>query len=209
MASTTLSLEQEKNPWLAAEARFDEAATRLDLDDGMRKVLRTSAKEITVHIPVQLDDGRLEVFTGYRVQHSIARGPAKGGIRFAPDVTLDEVRALASWMTWKCAVVNIPFGGGKGGVICDPNLLSDGELERSPAATPPRSSNSSDRSATCPRPTSTPTNRSWRGSWTPIPCTRATRLTAVVTGKPMAAGRIARASGSHRPRLHDRHRSRP
>jgi glutamate dehydrogenase (NAD(P)+) len=101
LASITLSLEQEKNPWLAAEARFDEAATRLNLDDGLRKVLRTSAKEITVHIPVQLDDGRLEVFTGYRVQHSIARGPGKGGIRFGPDVTLDEVRALASWMTSK------------------------------------------------------------------------------------------------------------
>ena len=79
---------------------------------------------------MQLDDGRIEVFTGYRVQHSLARGPAKGGIRFAPDVTLDEVRALASWMTWKCAVVNIPFGGGKGGVICDPNVLSDAELEK-------------------------------------------------------------------------------
>ena len=130
MASTTLSLEQEKNPWLAAEARFDEAATRLNLDDGLRKVLRTSTKEITVHIPVQLDDGRLEVFTGYRVQHSIARGPGKGGIRFGPDVTLDEVRALASWMTWKCAVVNIPFGGAKGGVICDPNILSLSELEK-------------------------------------------------------------------------------
>jgi glutamate dehydrogenase (NAD(P)+) len=126
----TVSLENEKNPWLAAAARFDEAAMRLRLDDGMCKVLRTAAKEITVNIPVQLDDGRLEVFTGYRVQHSIARGPAKGGIRFAPDVTLDEVRALASWMTWKCAVVNIPFGGGKGGVICDPNLLSDAELEK-------------------------------------------------------------------------------
>jgi glutamate dehydrogenase (NAD(P)+) len=127
---TTLSLEQEKNPWIAAEVRFDEAALRLNLDDGMCKVLRSPAKEITVHIPVQLDDGRLEVFTGYRVQHSIARGPGKGGIRFAPDVTLDEVRALASWMTWKCAVVNIPFGGAKGGVICDPHLLSDSELER-------------------------------------------------------------------------------
>ena len=89
----------------------------------MQKVLRSPAREMIVHIPVVLDDGRLEVFTGYRVQHSIARGPAKGGIRYAPDVTLDEVRALASWMTWKCAVVNIPFGGGKGGVICDPNLL--------------------------------------------------------------------------------------
>ena len=126
----SISLQNEKNPWLAAAARFDEAARRLKLDDGMRKVLGTSAKEITVHIPVQLDDGRIEVFTGYRVQHSVARGPAKGGIRFAPDVTLDEVRALASWMTWKCAVVNIPFGGGKGGVICDPNILSDTELEK-------------------------------------------------------------------------------
>ncbi len=126
----SISLENEKNPWLAAAARFDEAATRLKLDDGMRKVLGTAAREITVHIPVQLDDGRLEVFTGYRVQHSVARGPAKGGIRFSPDVSLDEVRALASWMTWKCAVVNIPFGGAKGGVICDPNVLSTSELEK-------------------------------------------------------------------------------
>jgi glutamate dehydrogenase (NAD(P)+) len=122
--------ENETNPWLSAEARFDAAAARLGLDDGMCKVLRSPAREITVHIPVSLDDGRLEVFTGYRVQHSIARGPAKGGIRFAPDVTLDEVRALSAWMTWKCAVVNIPFGGGKGGVICDPALLSESELER-------------------------------------------------------------------------------
>src|SRR5208282_58655 len=123
-------VENEFNPRESAEARFDEAASRLGLDDGMQKVLRTPSREIIVHIPVMLDDGRLEVFTGYRVQHSLARGPAKGGIRFAPDVTLDEVRALASWMTWKCAVVNIPFGGGKGGVICDPNLLSDAELEK-------------------------------------------------------------------------------
>ena len=129
-APTSISLDNEKNPWLAAAARFDEAAMRLHMDDGMCKVLRSPAKEITVHIPVQLDDGRIEVFTGYRVQHSIARGPSKGGIRFAPDVTLDEVRALASWMTWKCAVVNIPFGGGKGGVICDPHILSDAELEK-------------------------------------------------------------------------------
>ncbi len=123
-------MEQELNPWLAAETRFDQAASRLGLDEGLCKVLRTPSREITVHIPVQLDDGRLEVFTGYRVQHSRARGPAKGGIRFAPDVTLDEVRALAAWMTWKCAVVNIPFGGGKGGVICDPRVLSEGELEK-------------------------------------------------------------------------------
>jgi glutamate dehydrogenase (NAD(P)+) len=125
-----ISHENEHNPWLAAEARFNEAAARLKLDDGMRKVLGSPSREITVNIPVQLDDGRLEVFTGYRVQRSLARGPAKGGIRFAPDVTLDEVRALASWMTWKCAVVNIPFGGGKGGVICDPAILSMTELEK-------------------------------------------------------------------------------
>src|SRR5947209_7775579 len=128
--ATMVSIEQETNPWMAAAARFDEAASKLNLDDGLRKVLKSPAREITVNIPVMLDDGRLEVFTGYRVQHSIARGPAKGGIRYAPDVTLDEVRALASWMTWKCAVVNIPFGGAKGGVICDPHKMSQGELER-------------------------------------------------------------------------------
>jgi len=126
----TQSVDNEINPWLSAAARFDEAAARLGLDEGLCKVLRTSALELKVAIPVQLDDGRLEVFTGYRVQHSIVRGPSKGGIRFAPDVTLDEVRALAAWMTWKCSVVNIPFGGGKGGVICDPDVLSPGELER-------------------------------------------------------------------------------
>src|SRR5580658_3613148 len=131
MTNVSLSnLEDEFNPRLSAEARFDAAAAKLGLDDGMQKVLRTPSREVIVHIPVALDDGRLEVFTGYRVQHSIARGPAKGGIRYAPDVTHDEVRALAAWMTWKCAVVNIPFGGGKGGVICDPSLLSPGELER-------------------------------------------------------------------------------
>ncbi len=122
--------EDEINPWLSAEARFDRAASLLGIEEGMRKVLRSAARELTVHIPVQMDDGRIEVFTGFRVQHSIARGPAKGGIRFAPDVTIDEVRALAAWMTWKCAVVNIPFGGGKGGVICDPAILSQSELEK-------------------------------------------------------------------------------
>src|SRR3984957_9264076 len=125
-----LSHEQETNPWLSAEARIDNAATLLGLDEGICKVLKSATREVTVNIPVQLDDGRLEVFTGYRVQHSMVRGPGKGGIRFAPDVSLDEVRALASWMRWKCAVVNIPFGGAKGGVICDPSMMSDGELER-------------------------------------------------------------------------------
>jgi glutamate dehydrogenase (NAD(P)+) len=126
----TLTIEQETNPWEAQAARFDFAAQKLNLDQGIWKVLRYPSREVIVHIPVGMDDGSIEVFTGYRVQHSIARGPAKGGIRYGPDVSLDEVRALASWMTWKCAVVNIPFGGAKGGVICDPKKMSQGELER-------------------------------------------------------------------------------
>src|ERR1039458_4188710 len=123
-------VDKESNPWESQRARFDLAAQKLNLDDGLWRVLRYPNRELTVYIPVQMDDGHLEVFTGFRVQHSIARGPAKGGIRYAPDVTLDEIRALASWMTWKCAVVNIPFGGAKGGVICDPHKMSMGEVER-------------------------------------------------------------------------------
>jgi glutamate dehydrogenase (NAD(P)+) len=125
----TLSLEHELNPYAAAEARFEEAAKKLGLAQDLYKYLQNPNKEITVYIPVKMDDGRLEVFTGYRVQHSLVRGPGKGGIRYAPDVTIDEVRALASWMTWKCAVVDIPFGGAKGGIICDPNKMSQRELE--------------------------------------------------------------------------------
>src|SRR6202171_3769916 len=132
MALKTISLEQEINPWEAQAARFDFAAQKLNLDEGLMKVLRYPTREIILHIPVMMDNGHLEVFTGFRVQHSIARGPSKGGIRYSPDVTLDEVRALASWMTWKCAVVNIPFGGAKGGVICDPQKMSGGDLERMP-----------------------------------------------------------------------------
>lgn len=126
----TVSLEHELNPWEAQAARFDYAAQKLNLDEGLWKILRYPNREIIVHIPVAMDDGRLEVYTGFRVQHSIARGPAKGGVRYSPDVTLDEVRALASWMTWKCAVVNIPFGGAKGGIIVDPKKLTITELER-------------------------------------------------------------------------------
>ncbi len=114
------TIEQEHNPWEQQAARFNLAAEKLKLDEGLWRVLRQPNREIILHIPVSMDNGQLEVFTGYRVQHSIARGPAKGGVRYSPDVTLDEVRALASWMTWKCAVVNIPFGGAKGGIICDP-----------------------------------------------------------------------------------------
>ncbi len=130
LMATAHTLEQESNPWEQQAARFNLAAEKLKLDEGLWRVLQQPNREIIVHIPVNMDNGQLEVFTGYRVQHSIARGPAKGGVRYSPDVTLDEVRALASWMTWKCAVVNIPFGGAKGGIICDPKNMSRGELER-------------------------------------------------------------------------------
>lgn len=118
------------SPYAVAVAQFDEAADRLDLSQAMRNILRLPKRELIVNFPVRMDNGDVQVYTGYRVQHNINRGPAKGGIRFSPQVSLDEVRALAMWMTWKCAVVNIPFGGAKGGVICDPHDMSRGELER-------------------------------------------------------------------------------
>ncbi|HZB43790.1 MAG TPA: Glu/Leu/Phe/Val dehydrogenase [Pyrinomonadaceae bacterium] len=121
---------REENPFESMMERFDRAAKILDLNPDLYAVLRVPNRELKVYIPVRMDSGRIEVFEGYRVQHNFARGPAKGGIRYAPDVHIDEVRALAAWMTWKCAVVNVPFGGGKGGVVCDPVQMSLGELER-------------------------------------------------------------------------------
>ncbi len=118
------------NPWEVALKQFHDAAEIMGLDDDLRRVLSTCKRELTVNFPVKMDDGRIEVFSGHRVQHNIARGPAKGGIRYAPDVTLDEVKALAMWMTWKTAVVGIPYGGAKGGVVCNPKKMSLGELER-------------------------------------------------------------------------------
>jgi glutamate dehydrogenase (NAD(P)+) len=126
---TTENVAAPINAWAVAQQQFDLAAERLGLDEGMRKVLREPRRELTVHFPVHMDDGSVEVFTGYRVQHNLGRGPAKGGIRYHQDVSLDEVKALAMWMTWKCAVVGIPYGGGKGGVIVDPKKLSKKELE--------------------------------------------------------------------------------
>jgi glutamate dehydrogenase (NAD(P)+) len=126
---TTEHVAAAINPWEVAQRQFDLAAVRLNLDPGMRLVLREPRREFTVHFPVHMDDGSVQVFTGYRVQHNLGRGPAKGGIRYHQDVSLDEVKALAMWMTWKCAVVGIPYGGGKGGVIVDPKKLSQKELE--------------------------------------------------------------------------------
>jgi len=126
---TTEHIAAPINAWAVAQRQFDLAAEKLNLDEGMRRVLREPRRELTVHFPVHMDDGTVQVFAGYRVQHNLGRGPAKGGIRYHQDVTLDEVKALAMWMTWKCAVVGIPYGGGKGGVIVDPKKLSIKELE--------------------------------------------------------------------------------
>src|SRR5881394_2187963 len=118
------------NPYHMAVHQFELAAQKLNLSEDMREILRQPKRELAVNFPVRLDSGRIKTYTGYRVQHNVNRGPAKGGIRYSPDVTLDEVKALAMWMTWKCAVVGIPFGGSKGGVICDPKTMSPAELER-------------------------------------------------------------------------------
>src|SRR5215213_4893060 len=120
----------EENPFEAMMSRFERSAELLDLEPGLFEILKHPEKQIIVAVPTLMDNGDIKVFTGYRVLHNTSRGPAKGGIRFDLQVTLDEVKALAAWMTWKCAVVNIPFGGAKGGVICDPSAMSMGELER-------------------------------------------------------------------------------
>ena len=126
---TATSTVAAANPYATAQHQFDQAASILGLDEGLRQVLREVRRELTVNFPVRMDDGSIRIFTGYRVQHNLTRGPAKGGIRYHPQVSLDEVKALAMWMSWKCAVTNLPYGGSKGGVICDPSQLSLQELE--------------------------------------------------------------------------------
>jgi glutamate dehydrogenase (NAD(P)+) len=130
LMATKEAFQEELNPFEIAKQQFNRAADYLELDISLRRVLETPKRQLIVSIPVKMDGGDVQVFEGYRVQHNIARGPAKGGIRYHPQVTLDEVKALASWMTWKCATLNIPYGGGKGGVICDPKRMSKNELER-------------------------------------------------------------------------------
>jgi glutamate dehydrogenase (NAD(P)+) len=126
----TYSAAHEANPFDAMAARLDRAAAELELDPGIYRILRQPERQLTVAIPIRMDSGEIEVFTGHRVVHNTARGPGKGGIRFDTRVSVDEVSALAAWMTWKCAVVDVPFGGAKGGVLCDPFSMSPGELER-------------------------------------------------------------------------------
>src|SRR6202030_2427010 len=121
---------EDLNPYRISQIQFDIAAEYLKLDQGLRQILRAPKRILEVSVPTKLDNGQVKVFTGFRVQHSVTRGPGKGGIRFHPGVTLDEVKALAAWMTWKTATVNIPYGGAKGGIICDPKRMSRNELER-------------------------------------------------------------------------------
>src|SRR5256884_3111438 len=121
---------EDLNPFRIAQIQFDMAAEFLKLDLGLRQILRTPKRVLEVSLPTKMDNGQVKVFTGYRVQHNVSRGPGKGGIRFHPNVTLDEVKALAALMTWKTATVSVPFGGAKGGVVCDPKRMSKSELER-------------------------------------------------------------------------------
>ena len=151
---------EELNPFAIAQAQLDEAAAILKLEPGVHALLREPIREIHVLLPVKMDDGTTQVFKGFRVQHNDSRGPTKGGIRFHPDETIDTVRALAMWMTWKCAVVNIPLGGAKGGVVCNPKDMSPTELERLAAPTSARSARRWGRRRTCPRRMSSPTRRS-------------------------------------------------
>jgi len=129
-AKPIATITEDLNPFRIAMQQFDTAAAKLKLNNGMREVLRSPRRALSLHLPIKMDDGSVKVFEGFRVQHNNSRGPCKGGIRYHPNVSFDEVQALASWMTWKCATVNIPFGGAKGGIICDPKNLSRSELER-------------------------------------------------------------------------------
>src|SRR5271156_4265711 len=180
--------QDELNVYKSAEARFEIAAQKLGLEEGLYRYLKHPSKEITVYIPVPLDTGRLEVFVGYRVLHSTIRGPGKGGIRFAPDVSIDEVRALAAWMTWKCAVVNIPFGGAKGGVICDPRKLSKPDLERIPRRYTAELSEwfGPERDVPAPDIGTNEQTMAWVMDTYSMHTRQAT--TAVVTGKPLELG---------------------
>jgi glutamate dehydrogenase (NAD(P)+) len=178
----------EFNPFLSMAKLFDTAADHLGLDEGIREVLRRPDREMTVAIPIMLDNGTLKVFTGYRVQHNFSRGPCKGGIRYAPDVNLDEVRALSAWMTWKCAVVDVPFGGGKGGVICDPRNLSQGELERITRRYTAGIMDilGPDRDVPAPDVNTNEQTMAWLMDTYSMHVRRTT--TAIVTGKPIALG---------------------
>jgi glutamate dehydrogenase (NAD(P)+) len=178
----------EENPFEAMMSRFDHAAQRLSLDPGLYKVLRTPEKQIIVAVPFLRDNSEVEVYTGYRVLYNTSRGPAKGGIRFDLNVTLDEVKALAAWMTWKCAVVNIPFGGAKGGVICDPAQLSNAELERVTRRYTSAIIETLGPDSDVPAPDMNTNERMMAWIMDTYSMHKRHTVTAVVTGKPVAMG---------------------
>ena len=199
--ATKEAFQEELNPFEIAKQQFNRAADYLDLDASTRHVLSTPKRQLIVSIPVKMDGGDVQVFEGYRVQHNIARGPSKGGIRYHPNVTLDEVKALASWMTWKCATVGIPYGGGKGGVICDPKSLSKNELERltrryafeiAPIIGP-------DRDIPAPDVYTDEQTMAW--IMDTISMVRGHTELGVVTGKPISLGGSQGRSRSNRARL--------
>jgi glutamate dehydrogenase (NAD(P)+) len=176
------------DPWLNAQRQFDAAAGILELDPGVRAILREPQRQLIVNFPVKMDDGSVRVLEGYRVQHNLNRGPAKGGIRFHPQVTLSEVKALAMWMTWKCAVAGIPFGGAKGGVIVDPTVLSRNELERLTRRYASEISIliGSERDIPAPDVNTTPQVMAW--IMDTVSMSRGYSIPAVVTGKPISVG---------------------
>jgi glutamate dehydrogenase (NAD(P)+) len=179
---------ERDNPFHIAQHQFDTAAELLDLPQDIREVLRVPQRELTVRFPVRLDDGTTKVYTGYRVQHSLGRGPTKGGIRYHPDVDIDEVRALAMWMTWKCALVNIPYGGAKGGVVVDPARLSNNELERLTRrfATEISIIVGPDKDIPAPDVNTTPQIMAW--IMDTISMHEGHTVNAVITGKPVQVG---------------------
>ncbi|MBC8647637.1 MAG: Glu/Leu/Phe/Val dehydrogenase, partial [Thermoanaerobaculia bacterium] len=176
------------NPFDFARRQFDRAADHLGLDNGTREVLRTPKRQLIVSIPVKMDNGEIHVFQGFRVQHNIARGPSKGGIRYHPGVTLDEVKALAMWMTWKCAVVNIPFGGAKGGITVDPKALSLGENERMTRRFTSELAIILGHDRDIPAPDVYTNSQTMAWMMDTFSMTKGYSTLGVVTGKPIAAG---------------------
>jgi len=179
---------QEENPFEEMMSRFDFAAKQLDLEPGLYKILRHPEKQIIVSVPVLRDNGEVDVYTGYRVLYNTSRGPAKGGIRFDLQVTLDEVKALAAWMTWKCAVVNIPFGGAKGGVICDPSTMSNAELEKLTRRYTSAIIETLGPDSDVPAPDVNTNERVMAWVMDTYPMHKRHTVTAVVTGKPIEMG---------------------
>jgi glutamate dehydrogenase (NAD(P)+) len=190
-------MSEQGSVFSAMLQEFDEAARLLNLEPGIWKILTHPKRQITVSCPVQMDNGEIEVFTGYRVQYNITLGPAKGGIRYHPGVTLDEVTALAAWMTWKCAVAHIPFGGGKGGVICDPSRMSRRELEALTRRYIAEIIDSIGPEKDVTAPDVNTNDQIMRGSWIPTACTSATRKPPWSRGSQLSSE--ARSDGAKPP----------